>query len=245
MVNGDQNGIDTPTTTGVVPRTNTKKETAAAAKSAKIEKLVASKSEPKILMSGKSLYIFSMDNPIRKFGYSILNHPYYDEFIYGLITASSLVLAFDEPNVSEYKKSIINILHLIFLGCFICEALLKTIVLGFVAGPKAYLKDSWNRLDFFIVVIGVADLMITQIAASSGVDLRFLRALRALRALRPLRMVSKSEGMKIVVSSVMSSLPEVFNVFLIMILFFLIFGILGVIFFKGGLYACTDPNIDN
>lgn len=82
-------------------------------------------------------------------------------------------------------------------------------------------------------------------AASSGVDLRFLRALRALRALRPLRMVSRNEGMKIVVSSVMKALPEVLNVLLILLLFFLIFGILGVIFFKGGLYTCTDPNIDN
>ena len=122
--------------------------------------------------------------------------------------------------------------------------ILKAVVMGFVLAPKAYLKDSWNRLDFFIVIVGIADLLINTAAASSGVDLRFLRALRALRALRPLRMVSRSEGMKIVVSSVMSALPEVFNVFLILILFFLIFGILGVIFFKGGLFSCTDPNIE-
>lgn len=117
--------------------------------------------------------------------------------------------------------------------------------MGFVCGPKAYLKDGWNKLDFFIVLVGIADLLINTVAASSGVDLRFLRALRALRALRPLRMVSRSEGMKIVVSSVMKALPEVLNVFLILLLFFLIFGILGVIFFKGSLYTCTDPNIDN
>ena len=43
----------------------------------------------------------------------------------------------------------------------------------------------------------------------------------------------------------MMALPVVVNVFLILMLFYLIFGILGVIFFKGALYACTDPNIDN
>lgn len=75
--------------------------------------------------------------------------------------------------------------------------------MGFYFSPKAYLKDSWNRLDFFIVVVGVIDFVITIAVSSSGVDLRFLRALRALRALRPLRMVSRNEGLKIVVMSVM------------------------------------------
>jgi len=35
---------------------------------------------------------------------SLLYHPYFDEFIYGLIAASSIVLAIDEPNISDYKK---------------------------------------------------------------------------------------------------------------------------------------------
>ena len=125
------------------------------------------------------------------------------------------------------------------------EMTIKIIVMGFVQGKRAYLKDSWNRLDFFIVVVGIIDLLIAEAIAESGVDLRFLRALRALRALRPLRMVSRNEGMKIVVSSVLMALPVVLNVFLILLLIYLIFGILGVIFFKGSFYACTDPNIDN
>jgi len=225
-------------------RAEAKKLEAINAKRDKLDKLMNSKTEPKMTLTGKALYIFAVDNPIRQFGYSILKHPYYDEFIYALIAASSLVLAFDEPNISEYKTEIIKILNMMFLGLFIGEMILKIVVLGFVFEEKAYLKDSWNRLDFCIVLIGIADLLINTVAADSGVDLAFLRALRALRALRPLRMVSRNEGMKIVVSSVMSSLPEVMNVFLIMILFFLIFGILGVIFFKGGLYSCTDPNME-
>jgi hypothetical protein len=122
--------------------------------------------------------------------------------------------------------------------------MIKITVLGFTFGKKAYLKDGWNKLDFFIVVVGVTDLIISNALKGSGVDLRFLRALRALRALRPLRMVSRSEGLKIVVSSVMQAMPVVINVFIILFLFYFIFGILGVIFFKGALYQCTDPNID-
>ena len=116
--------------------------------------------------------------------------------------------------------------------------------MNFVFEEKAYLTKGWNRLDFFIIVVGIIDWIISA-SVKDSVDLSSLRALRALRALRPLRMVSRNEGMKKVVTSVMRSLPAVGNVLLISLLFYLIFGILGVIFFKGSFYSCTDPNIDD
>jgi len=189
----------------------------------------------------KSCFIFTIDNPIRSFLKSLMHHPYWEEFIYALIAASSIALAFDEPNISDYKANIMVILHNIFLGLFIIEMVVKIIVMGFYCGEKTYLKDGWNRLDFFIVLVGVVDLIIAN--STSELDLRFLRALRALRALRPLRMVSRNEGLKIVVSAVLQALPDVMNVFLIMLLFYLIFGILGVIFFKGSFYQCSDPHV--
>jgi hypothetical protein len=91
----------------------------------------------------------------------LILHPYYDEFIYALIAASSIVLAIDEPNISDYKHKIVSIFHYIFLAMFIIEATIKIIVMGFVAGKRAYLKDGWNRLDFFIVLVGITDLIIT------------------------------------------------------------------------------------
>ena len=50
---------------------------------------------------------------------------------------------------------------MIFLALFIMEATIKIIVFGFIGGKKAYLRDSWNRLDFFIVIVGIVDLVIT------------------------------------------------------------------------------------
>ena len=187
----------------------------------------------------KSCYLFTTDNKVRRFLRTLIKHPYWEEFIYALIAASSIALAFDEPNISDYKANIMVILHNIFLGLFIIEMVVKIIVMGFYFGEKTYLKDGWNRLDFFIVIVGLVDLIIQN--TTSGLDLRFLRALRALRALRPLRMVSRNEGLKIVVSAVLQALPDVMNVFLIMLLFYLIFGILGVIFFKGRFTLVLGP----
>lgn len=41
-----------------------------------------------------------------------------------------------------------------FVGIFCAEAMLKILALGFVFGENAYLRNLWNVLDFFVVVIG-------------------------------------------------------------------------------------------
>ena len=124
---------------------------------------------------------------------------------------------------------------------FIIEAVLKIIAMGFVCGKHTYLKDSWNVLDFIIVLTSIANWVIE--LALQGTSLGFLRGFRALRALRPLRMVSKNEGMKAVVNSLLKSIPPLLNVMLISLLFYLVFGILGVQFFKGAMSECTDASI--
>jgi len=74
---------------------------------------------------------------------------------------------------------------------FVLEFLIKIIVHGFFIGPKTYLKDNWNILDFVIVFFGIVNWVFD---AMNLQDISFVRGFRALRALRPLRMVSKHEG---------------------------------------------------
>jgi len=42
----------------------------------------------------------------------------------------------------------------VFLVIFTVECFMKIIAYGFVAHPGAYLRNTWNLLDFTIVVIG-------------------------------------------------------------------------------------------
>lgn len=44
-----------------------------------------------------------MKNRLRENLRRLISHPYYDEFVYILIAASAIVLAVDEPNISDYK----------------------------------------------------------------------------------------------------------------------------------------------
>jgi hypothetical protein len=52
-----------------------------------------------------ALFIFSYDNPIRRYLREFCGHSYFAGFIYHMIALNSLLLALDEPNLSDpYQK---------------------------------------------------------------------------------------------------------------------------------------------
>jgi hypothetical protein len=195
-----------------------------------------------IPLRGNSLCFFSRRSKIRIYLRDMMIHPYFDSTIYTLIGWSCVMLSLDEPNKLPYTASFVTVAGNAVLALFTVEMLIKCIVFGFIRGKTAYVKNSWNLLDLFIVFVSYLDLLMT--AAFAGViSLSFLKVLRALRALRPLRMVSQNEKMKKVITSVMRTIPALINVMLITFLFYVIFGILGVLFFNGVMYSCSDPLI--
>ena len=122
----------------------------------------------------------------------IIENPYFEGFIYHMIALNSLLLMLDQPILSDvYQKETIQLILLIVSIIFIAEAVIKIIVMGFYFGKNAYLKDSWNVLDFIIVFFSILTMILSSI---SGLEVGFIRGFRALRALRPLRVVSKNEG---------------------------------------------------
>mmetsp|Transcript_19618 Transcript_19618/g.30232 ORF Transcript_19618/g.30232 Transcript_19618/m.30232 type:complete len:229 (+) Transcript_19618:3065-3751(+) len=163
---------------------------------------------------------------------------YFAGFIYHMIALNSLLLALDEPKLTDqYQKETITELLNIISIIFVVECALKIVVLGFYFGEKTFLKDPWNILDFIIVLFSILTWVLE--ATTENQDISFIRGFRALRALRPLRVVSKNEGIKTVVNSLLQSIPALLNVLLIVILFLAVFGILGIQLFKGQLGHCN------
>jgi hypothetical protein len=84
---------------------------------------------------------------------------------------------------------------------FATEALLKIIMLGFLLnGKKSYLRNSWNILDFAIVIFSVFSL-------TMDTNISFIKVLRVTRILRPLRLISKAQSLKIAVKSLFKAFP--------------------------------------
>ena len=77
-------------------------------------------------------------------------------------------------------------------AAFTIECLINVIAYGFILnGPTSYMKDSWNILDFLIVIFSLVNV------ATTGLNLEILKVFRMLRVLRPLRVLKRNFGLKI------------------------------------------------
>lgn len=103
--------------------------------------------------------------------------------------------------------------------------------MGFIFGKTAYLKDSFNILDFIIVLSSLAALGDEPPPATSAAgeeDPGFsMASLRAFRVLRPLRTVSSVKGLKVLMVALISALPLLGDTLTILGGFFLTFSIAG------------------
>uniref|UniRef100_A0A6Q2ZBR3 Voltage-dependent T-type calcium channel subunit alpha n=1 Tax=Esox lucius TaxID=8010 RepID=A0A6Q2ZBR3_ESOLU len=108
---------------------------------------------------------------------------------------------------------------------FALEMVVKMVALG-IFGRRCYLGDTWNRLDFFIVMSGMVEYTL---------DLQNinLSAIRTVRVLRPLKAINRVPSMRILVNLLLDTLPMLGNVLLLCFFVFFIFGIIGVQLWAG------------
>uniref|UniRef100_A0A8C1TT94 Voltage-dependent T-type calcium channel subunit alpha n=1 Tax=Cyprinus carpio TaxID=7962 RepID=A0A8C1TT94_CYPCA len=108
---------------------------------------------------------------------------------------------------------------------FAVEMVIKMVALG-IFGKKCYLGDTWNRLDFFIVLAGMLEYSLNLQNVSFS-------AVRTVRVLRPLRAINRVPSMRILVTLLLDTLPMLGNVLLLCFFVFFIFGIVGVQLWAG------------
>ncbi|XP_052427023.1 voltage-dependent T-type calcium channel subunit alpha-1G isoform X3 [Carassius gibelio] len=108
---------------------------------------------------------------------------------------------------------------------FAMEMVIKMVALG-IFGKKCYLGDTWNRLDFFIVLAGMLEYSLNLQNVSFS-------AVRTVRVLRPLRAINRVPSMRILVTLLLDTLPMLGNVLLLCFFVFFIFGIVGVQLWAG------------
>ena len=111
------------------------------------------------------------------------------------------------------------------MAVFCVEMLLKIVALGFAGDQHTYLKDSWNRLDFIVVILGIV----------AAFDLGNFSAIRTVRVLRPLRTLQGFAGMRQLVVTLLRSLPLLLDVGVLVFFLFFLFGLVGVQLFAGTL----------
>ncbi|XP_038208535.1 voltage-dependent calcium channel type A subunit alpha-1 isoform X3 [Zerene cesonia] len=190
-----------------------------------------------------SLFIFSDENPIRRYTKFIIEWPPFEYAVLLTIIANCVVLALEEHLPNGDKTILAQNLEkteAYFLGIFCVEASLKILALGFVLHRGSYLRNVWNIMDFFVVVTGSMTIF-----AEYNVDVD-LRMLRSFRVLRPLKLVSRIPSLQVVLKSIIKAMAPLLQIGLLVLFAIVIFAIIGLEFYSGALhktcYSLEDIN---
>ena len=211
----------------------------------------------------KSLCYFDVDHPLRAWCIkTIAPGTWFDNFILFLIIFNSITMGLTDYGVVEKSSNtptggsgstkgyrigsdfdsstesgnniFVEVAELPFLILFTLEMLTKMVALGFRGGANTYIKDSWNKLDFLVVLVGWLGVIMDQVDPEA-LPIN-LGVLRAFRVLRPLRSISRLPGLRRVIQSLIASIPQLIDLVFLVVFALLIFSILGMQLFSGKMH---------
>lgn len=121
-----------------------------------LEKLEVYKDNYPLLRLRKAIWKFCIYvNLISK---NIIATSTFDNISITVILLNSIVMMSEDPTDLD-PPAIMETIDQIFLMLYSIEMILKILGLGFLYGEGAYIKDSWNILDFVIVMSGYVTLI--------------------------------------------------------------------------------------
>ncbi|XP_077461278.1 voltage-dependent T-type calcium channel subunit alpha-1I isoform X1 [Stigmatopora argus] len=159
----------------------------------------------------------------------MVSNPWFERVSMMVILLNCITLGMYQPcqniDCSSDRCQILSAFDAFIYIFFALEMVIKMVALG-IFGRRCYLGDTWNRLDFFIVMAGMVEY---------SLDLQNLNftAIRTVRVLRPLKAINRVPSMRILVNLLLDTLPMLGNVLLLCFFVFFIFGIIGVQLWAG------------
>jgi voltage-dependent calcium channel T type alpha-1G len=190
------------------------------------------------ILTGYSCFCFHPLHPIRRRCAAIISNQDFQTFINLVILASCCAMMAERPNIPQDQQEVLDFTNLGFSLVFIAEAVFKIIALGF----SIYLRSIWNKLDFFIVLTSIADIVISFLVPRSSAAriIKVAKIMRIFRAVRPLKVVLQSEGLNIVLRAVTDSILPLFSTLIISVLVVGVFAIISMELLQGTMHYCSD-----
>ena len=129
-----------------------------------------------------------------------------------------------------------------FLIFYTLEAILKINTYSFYSAEDAYIKDFWNILDLFVIVIGFIYLILENYVMSSQ-NFSGFNAVKAFRILKPLKTMRRFKKLKNLLLALMSSVSRLSETIIVLFFFFLFFAVAGLQMWQGLFYRrCMNLN---
>ncbi|KAF7245937.1 Sodium channel protein type 10 subunit alpha [Varanus komodoensis] len=114
----------------------------------------------------------------------------------------------------------------VFTAVYTTEFVVKVVARGFILQEFTYMRDPWNILDFFVLIVTYVSLTC---------EFGSISALRIFRVLRTLKAVSVIPGLKVIITSLLLSVKKLANVMLLTIFCLAVFALVGLQLFMGNL----------
>jgi hypothetical protein len=169
---------------------------------------------------------------------TFVDNPIFDYLSLFVIIANTVLILISDPTD---PNNIGNLSDSYFLYFYTVESALKILAFRFWATEEAYIKDPWNILDFFVVVVGWILYIVEK--ALNGTKISGLAGLRAFRILRPLKTVKRFKGLKKLVTALLLALGHLGETGIVLFFFFLIFAIAGRQMWQGLFFRrCMNVN---
>ncbi|XP_054168183.1 voltage-dependent T-type calcium channel subunit alpha-1H-like [Oppia nitens] len=177
-----------------------------------------------------SLFCMKQTSPPRNWCLTMISNPWFERISMIAILLNCVTLGMYQPCNDEYcttsRCKALQVFDDIIFAFFTIEMIIKMTAMGITGSKGAYLSDTWNRLDCFIVVAGALEYCL-------DVGNMNLSAIRTVRVLRPLRAINRIPSMRILVMLLLDTLPMLGNVLMLCFFVFFIFGIIGVQLWAG------------
>ena len=165
----------------------------------------------------------------QKYLYTVISSKTFEYFITFTIVLNVIVLAIAYDGSSREYANTLEKLNFTIALIFILDCLLKILTYGLTN----YWYNSWNRLDFIVIVCTMIDFLSIIMGNNSlGIGKKLTSVMRFMRVTFILKLIKKFKGINNLVETLIFSLPSLLNVGALLILIYLMYSILGVYLFK-------------
>jgi hypothetical protein len=190
--------------------------------------------DPK-LYDPTSVLRMGLNNAVRQFSILLIENRLWNALVLLSVFMSVSTLPFDDPfegsdiyviEGETVRASLIDRMNKILSIIFIIDVGLRIIAMGFISGPRAYLGDSFNRLDFVLAILGMIDSF--SASGQSGMN-----AIRSIRALRPLKAINRFKGLKSFITLIFVAQDKLQNAVVVVMFLTGLFTIVSIQIFSG------------
>ena len=161
------------------------------------------------------------------------------------IVLNTAILAVQHPG-NGYSKGFndaMDMADFVLTSIFTLEMFVKIFAFGFYKGhtgskiPGSYISDSWNRLDFVVVIVSWLSVLVEALDLELPIKVSTLRALRILRVLKSLKFL---KGIGVILVTLGNSAASMTTILMFLTFVFTIAGIVGIQMFRGTLnWRCS------